>query len=445
MFMVKEEYANIKNLLRVRLSTQARSFFWLFIVVAVFMVGSGATAIFGVLENIDGFKNFSVADFSVSFFGGVLIGFTIVMFLYRQTNAKLSVFPQTNNSRFISSVIVNYVIAIIGTFAVLVMYLVNLGIINLLTAFRDNIHLALNIDIGFIIAGFFVYLAYIFLIIAVLELVGTILRKWTYYAAIAFIALFSLAVINILRVIEYAPKVLAFLISEPSLPLFFLKAFGLWLVITVAALVINRFTVYGKSPTKASKGVVIACVVIAAVISVVAPAVVLFNRASGGSVSVSEIEAITDPVNTAEFDAIRIDVSHLPRGSRIIISGENLVIPDDNGAISSWNWNTDAVVHGTESLAEIQGDTLIVQFRPPAYIVNGIEILHYTNPQVTAHLDGNTLYIDYTRDSASVVFMPIWGMVRQFDTFKDKGVLSAHSFGFSSGWWGSTNINISVE
>jgi hypothetical protein len=455
MFMVKGELGNIKNLLNIRIKTQARNYIWFFIVAAILITGNLGPAVFGILANSGGFERFMIADLSSSFFIWLTIGFIITMFIYRQTNAKLSVFPQTNNSRFISSLMINYINAALASLMVLFIYLASLGAIKLLSLFRDNIRFALHIDAGFIAAGFFVYLAYVFLIAAVIELAGTILRKWNYYAAITFIALLSLIIINFSRVMEYAPKVLAFLIGEPSLPLFFVKAAGLWLVITAASLIINRFTVYGKSQNKtATKGVVIICVAVAAVILLVVPSLIFFSSSSESSFSVSETVSETvsnaipipvNPSNAAAFDEIRIDISHLPEGSGINISGANLAIMSESGTVSNYNYNTDAVVHGADVLNDLQGGTLVIQFRPVAYIVNGIEILQYTNQRVTAYVDGDTLFMDYIRDSASVVFLPVWGIARQFDGFRDKGVLPAHSFGVSSGWWGSTNIFINVE
>jgi len=445
MFMVKDEFANIKNLLKVRLIIITNKI-WLFIVAGILLAGSLGSTVYGILENSDGFKHFIINDFSVSFLFGMGIGFIIIMFTYRQTNAKLSVFPQTNNSRFISSMIVNHIGAAVALLIVLAMYLLNLSAVHILSVFRDNIRLALTIDASFIVMGFFVYLAYIFIIIALIGLAGAILRKWTYYAAVVFIALGALILINRLRVIQYAPRVLAFLIGEPSLPLFFVKAFGVWFVLTAASLVINRFTIYSKGQNKtATKGVVIACVATVAVIMFAFPIILAINTSHNGSVLVSEAESVPVEDDYTGHDTTRIDVSHLPRGSKINIIGTNIVIPDEDGSVSYNNYNEDAVVIGAEALNNLQGDTLIVDFRPAEYIVNGIEILQYTNQRVTAHIDGDTLTLDHTRDSASVVIMPIWGIVRQFDRFNDKGILPANSLGFSSGWWGSTNIFISVE
>jgi MFS family permease len=443
MFMVKGELENIKKLLNIRLKSQAYGFFWQSIAVAVMTIGSLLSPIFGILKNNDDFRGYHFTDFSVWFIIGIIIGITVLIFMYRQTNTTLSAFPQTNNSRFISSVLVNYIIAVFSSLLVLVMYLIDLGVITLLSVFKDNIRFALNIDIGFIVAGLFVCLAYMFLIIAVIELAGTILRKWTHYAVIAFIALVSITIINLSLVGNYALGAFAFLMEEPSLALFFIKAICLWIIVTGLALVINRFTIYGKSPNNPfTKGAVVICAVVASVISFIVPFVTIFNDATSTN-SFTSVEAISyqEQADNRVIDITRIDISHLPKGSKINIGGSNIVLP----GYTSYNYNRDAVAVGVDALTDIQGDMLIIKFSPANFIVNGIEILQYTNQRVMAHLDGDTLTIDYARDNASVVFLPIWGIVRQFDCFKDKGVLASNLVGFSSGWRGSTNIYISVE
>ena len=435
MFMVKEEYANIKNLLRVRLLTNAKGFVGLFVVAAIMLVGNLGTTVFGIFENTGVLQHYNVTDYSYTFFLGTAFAFIILMVLYRQTNGRLSVFPQTNNSRFISSLLMNYIIAVIAALTVLAIYFVNLGVIKLLSLFRDNIRFALTVDAGFIIEGFFVYLAYIFLIISAIELIGAILRKWTYYAAVAFTALLSLIVRN-----EYAPKLLAFLINEPSLTLFFIKAVGLWLVITAAALVINRFTVYHKSQA-AKKGLVIICVAITAVITFVVPAVIVYSSDPNIGYLMSAVEASRVDDFFAEYEEIRIDVSHLPRGSSVHIKGDALNVLQGDTLV-----NTQVAVNGAENLNDLQGDTLVIMFKPPWIMVNGIDISRFGNPRITAHLDGDILLLDYNIDSANVVIMPIWGsIVRQFDCFRDEGVLPGQAFGFSSGGNSSATIFIDVE
>ena len=217
MSMVRDECAGIKRLLKIKIKTQAKNFIWFYIVAALMLLWSLAAFITGVTQNNNPVKLYNVTDYSFAFFIGMIVGFIVVMLMYRSINARLSVFPQTNTGRFASTLLIEYILATAVSLTALVMYLLYYAVVLVFSVFTENIYFALKTGIGFIAAGFFVHLAYSFLIIAVVELVGVILRKFTYYAAVAFTAAVALAVINLMTFIEHAPDVLAFLIKEPSL------------------------------------------------------------------------------------------------------------------------------------------------------------------------------------------------------------------------------------
>ena len=449
--MINEGFTNIKNLLKVRL-IYGNKYIVLFLIISTIsaLLRVLITAYFDILRNNDGFQHIFIIDYSLLFSSLVIFILIFYFFEYKQTNAKLSAFPQTNNSRFISSLLVHHIGGAAMALIIPMVYLLNFGVISFFAMFRDNVLFALNIDVDFIIVGFFVYLAYIFVIIALFELIGTMLRKWTYYAAVPFIALAALIIINRSRVIEYAPGALAFLTGEPSLPLFFVKAFIVWLVVTAAALVINRFTNYEKSQIKSkAKSVVTGCAIIAVALAIIVPTIVFLDELSRDNFTASEADPAHVEDHFAGHNTIRIDISHLPGGSKINLRRTNIVIPNEEGYALNYNDKTEAVVHGIEALSDLQGDTLVIDFRPAEYIVNGIEMLQYTNPRMTARLDGYTLFLEFTRDkSTNVIFMQHWWFMRQFDYYNDKGVLLSNILGSGSGrWWrwDPTEIVISVE
>jgi len=163
------------------------------------------------------------------------------------------------------------------------------------------------------------------------------------------------------------------------------------------------------------------------------------------NITVSEVSSWPVADFFSEAEEIRIDISHLPSGSNLYIEGENINIVATGLATVFTAREFTASVSGTGSLEMIEGDTLIIRFLPPFFNVNGIELFSYANPRVTAYLEGNTLYIEYTVDNVQVVIMPIWGIVRQFDCFRDRGLLPAHILGYMAGGRMNANINILVE
>ena len=447
MFMVKGECANIKNLLKVKIMS-SKNYIWFSIISAFMFLSSLAVTVAGIIQSGGkGINFYAVTDYSTSFFFGIIIACIILMIIYRSINDKLSVFPQTNNARFITSQALSYIFTVLLGLTALVIYLLYNGAIKIVSLFYKSVHLVIDVDAAFIAAGLIVFLLYSFIIIAVIDLIGVILRKWTHYAAIAFIALFAAAVVNITSVIEYAPRAFAFLVKEPSFGLFTVKALVIWLAITAVSLVINRFTIYHKKQGKPNKKVIIACSIISAAVIAFGIPLILFNNINSGFNT--EPESVEERVNNYFYGSqeIRVDVSHLPRGSSINLEliGDNIHAAASGGAFIYGQNSQAAYLSGTDALENIQSDTLVLMFRPPFHNVNGFELAGFANPRLNAYLEGNTLYVEYTAEDSHAVIIPIWSIVGQFDIFRDKGLVTENPLGFYSCGNSTANIFITME
>ena len=447
MFMVRDEFMNIKNLLKVRIKTQSRYFIWLFIIAALLLLSTLIGTILHIIHNTGYVSFHTVADHSNTFLLALVFGYLFGITTYRNTNDKLSVYPQTNNSRYISWLLTNYILVVVIALIALLRYLLQLGVLSIFLVFTDSIHFALNIDFEFIIAGFLVYLVYCFLIVALFELIGAILRKWRYFAAMALAAVLSLMLTNIAAVIEYAPKALAFLIKEPSLIVFLLKAAGAWIVLTAAALVLNRYTVYHKSQSQAAKrGFIAVYIIIAVVIIVVVPIILITVPVEGSSSGPEETVYIEEAIEGTYpgADEIRIDVSHLPEGSRVDIKGDNIRVYAEGEYTEYAQDFTNVSISVADSMQFIKGDTLIIKYYRPTYTAYGIDSMQFANPQVTAYLEGSTLYIDYTIDNTQIIIMPIWSIAGQFERYQGRSVLPPDSF-WHSEEIGNASIYITTD
>ncbi|MCL2217265.1 MAG: hypothetical protein FWB91_09650 [Defluviitaleaceae bacterium] len=454
MFMVKGEYANIKNLLRVRLKTNAKSFKWILILLGLFVFVPFVGTIVGILQS-NHVRFYNIGDFSLTIFFGIGLRYFVLMLMYRSTNDKLSVYPQTNNSRFISSLLYNFIEVFALAAFVLATYLIRYIIVWVLTLFMDNVHFALDFDLSFIIVGFFVYVAYSLLIVATIELIGVILRKWTYYAIVGFTAALSWMIANFSTVIEnlrlrisFPSNVLAFFIEESSLINFFIKAIVLLVAITAIAVVINRYTVYYKNQGRSlNKGVVLGCIVVAIAVMVVLPYIFfvrpIYMTQTTGTVTEGAIIPVDDFFSG--FEEIRIDISHIPNGSNIEVRVENREVVAEVVTGARFFSNTHMNISGAESLRNIQGDTLIISYRPSFFQANGIMLADFADSQLIANLDGNVLFVDYVIENVQVVFLPIWGMARQFDFFNDRNIFRTPIIGISAGGNITPNVWLRVE
>ena len=75
-------------------------------------------------------------------------------------------------------------------------------------------------------------------------------------------------------------------------------------------------------------------------------------------------------------------------------------------------------------LSNFTGEKLVVSYALPPRIMKLRELGLPINQQVSARLDGTTLYIDYVYDkNVKFVFVPIWSFMRQFDGYR--GIMDA--------------------
>ena len=97
MFMVKEEFTNIRKLFLVRLKSATTGY----IVFALVFTG---LLLIPLINNVIEIASnntrpyYLVSDLSEFIIFGLIIGFIVSVIIYRSTNVKLSVYPQTNNS-----------------------------------------------------------------------------------------------------------------------------------------------------------------------------------------------------------------------------------------------------------------------------------------------------------------------------------------------------------
>jgi hypothetical protein len=450
--MVKEEYANIKNLLKLRLKLNIKGFVWLLVILSLIIFVPFSESVVRILRG-DGIIFYNMADFSIAlliFVGG---GFFVQTLMYKGQNDALSVFPQTNNSRFVSSLLCNFIVAFGLVGFVLAVFLVRHFVILLLGVFVDNLYFALDFSVGLMVVGFFVYVIYSLLLVSFFELVGVILRKWTYYAIVAFTAALSLILANMNTVVESLPYVFGFLTGESSVILFFAKAIVILLAINALSFFINNKTVYYKNHGSGlNKLVVIGCVAVTVAVTVILP-LILFNGALTLEVT-SETQAFSGPRAIAaersgyvhrDVHEVRIDISHLPNGSNINVSVEDRDISVDVVASMFISNRAPVSITGYEDLQSVYGDTLVIVFFPPLFEINGFRLTDFTSPQFIAYLDGNTLFVDAVMDDVQAVFLPVWGIARQFDVFRDRNIFREPMLGFSGGGNITTNAWVRVE
>jgi len=448
MFMVKNEFANTIDLLKVRMALQKKPIAIIALFFAVIFVGVVVINIYNATRYSEVLRWQHFSEISVWVF---LTCYVVAMRSYRSSNDRLSVFPQTKKSRYVSWLLFGYIITILIFVGILLAHLLHHGALWLLVLMGYDIRFALGFDIVFLIVGCLVYIAYAFLFIAFIELIGAILRKWRIYAIMVFTLLASLIIANFFRFADAFFNMLEFLTSEPSLLNFFLKAAGLWVLMTALALIINHFTVYHKSHGPIlQKGTVVGSVILVAVMVIILPlSVGFFDAEEDSYYSTSTFDEDYwdewDSLWNQARDELQIDISHLPRGSSINVVGENTEIFRLRGerVLRSRGLHKVVIVEdffdGVDGfLDDIQADTLLLSLSTPWAVFEGVEVFQsYGNPQLTVRLVDDTLYINYTVENPYVVVLPIWSIAnRQFDHFNEDRSRPRIMSGFGRMWNG---------
>jgi len=439
MFMVKEELKNAGKLLCVRLRTQSREFVYFCVVMLVLVSARIFFAIFRVI-NSDAINYHIIADASILLFLGILVGYIFNITTYRSINDKLAVYPQSNTSRLLSMLMFNFVVIFFVTFMVMLDYIILSSALRITSLLIENVFIGYDFNIGFLLTGFLIHFFYGSLIMSIIELIATIVRKWSYFALVGFTLIFSLTLANIQTVTRYiSPDILAFITQESSLPIFFLKVIGMLAVVIGLSLVINYKTVYHKIQGNiVNKGVVFICIVLIFFFAIVIPFVTFVTPST--VIVTNEADEVTEftlSENNSIYTQIILDISHLPRGSDIEIVDVNSNVRRPNDPVDTNLISPYVIVEYRMGIIEedgvtihnvlnnIQNDTLIIEYVLPEFEVHEVDVVSFTNLRLNIHLDGNRLYIDYLVNPAQVLIFPVWSQAWQFTRFRDRNIVAS--------------------
>ena len=461
MFMAKNELSNAVTLAKVQIKNY-RGIIGLSAALFVIFVVGLITAIEVVLSYTDHINHATITDNFVMLITAFIMGVTYLNFVYRSYNGDYAVYPQTNNSRFFASQIITYIIVFLVPLGIMLIYLIQYAILALIAHGRDNVHLVFDFNIWFVLSGFVVAIIYLALIAGVITLISTLIRKFRLYAAVFFTTLAIVLFGSVREPFQLLFRLLSFLLEEPNIWLFILKGIGTWVVLFIAAFLINKYTVYYKAHSfNIGKRVVAATCAATIMVAVLVIGLIGMNEV------VASFEPTDEPSPWDVFwdvhtNVLEIDLSDVPAGSdiNVVTSGDATFI---DGLDSELMWvshsfppNGQTTFHFTdgteltfpfghlfiidgEQLHNIDGNTLFVQYHYPVQVIqSGVLISHLMNPQLDIRFEGTTLYVNYTYDrNQKAIVIPVWSFMRQFDSFRGQNV-----FNESLIWQTWVNVNL---
>lgn len=438
MFVANNELKNAIQLTKIKLYNTKKSLIYSLLFVLFIILSNLIPTLFYIFKQADGIMDYIIQDYSIPFAIGFLIGIVVVTCGDKTNNQLYSVFPQTNTSRFLSSQALYYIYILCFAILSLFMYLIQYTIFAVIARLYKNMVLVYQFHWSFVLAGFFVLIVYLAIITAIITLIATLIRKFRIYGILSFAFLGVLILTNMVKTIEFSKRALGFLIFEKNPALFVLKGIIIWAVLFFISLIINKLTIYYKSNIKISRAVIAGIVVVGVLAIGVAPLLLFDNMTISSTTHATE-------QNIPNINEILIDTSEIPPGSEInIVTTENIV-DDTNQSEIFYGDNIDRMhlSYDENALSSFSGQKILIHYDFPSYMRDDYELTRFSNPKFSAHLNGNTIYLDYSYDkNIKAIFIPVWSFMWQFDGYKGKDIFKEFAGSSSGGGEGYVLINV---
>jgi len=452
MFVGKNELKNAWDLTKIRLFNGKTGWIYLFLSTGILMLTNLVPTLIALFRQTEGVASYSMVNHSSLFPLGGLIGIAIMTCFYRQTNDKYTVYPQSNTSRFLSVQMLYHIVFAAVAVLALLLYLIQYAVFALLARSYENIVLIYGFSLKFALCGFCVLLIYGLVFMAVITLLGALIRKFTLYAMLCFAVLLGFLFAKLEQVIPLFIRLFGFLLLEKSPLLFALKGLAVWALLWFLVLVINKYTIYYKSQNKAST-VILSLLLVGAIVCGGILSALVADYDSVVEQGSSTEEYIDDEEGADDYWRLKkivLDVSGIPVGTDIELVAENLLLADEvEAGYSAENEirmsNMDIWVNrASEELKNFQGGEIQVFYFFPRNAQNGYSLTELAQPSVSAWLEGNALHVRYEyKKNVKAVFLSGWTFMWQFGEFKGKNLFK--EFVGSSSESGGGGVNIYVK
>ncbi len=432
MFMGNDEIRSTISLTKSKIRINSTYMFKTFAIIALLFLAILISTVITALKYKAAVTDIQLNDYSYFSFIGISLAVISMCVKYKQANDYFSVFPQTNTSRFLSSQIILYLWTALITITSFVLYLMQFLVFKLLSIKNNNIILAYKTDAGLILIGIFVYFLYGLLMVAFFSLVAAIIRKFNTFAVVLLLILAAVIFTSELGIVGAIKESLSFLIKEDRIGFFFLKGLVAWLLLFIASLFINKYTVYYKTQRKYRNFVVAAFgIAVIIVVSLIRESIAPDNE------FVVNYDANT---NTFDDDLWKVHTMALDASEYDDLSKISIVTNfEDSDNINYFNleYNT---------LHLYNGQKIVVHYRLPVHTVNHYNLIEQTHPEFTATLENGVLKLNYSYDkNIKVLFIPPWSIMKQFKTYQDKELYSGLPSLYTTNSRGNGFVNVFVE
>ncbi|WP_346878300.1 MULTISPECIES: hypothetical protein [unclassified Clostridium] len=429
--MDKRQLKNINNLYKIRSKEHKKALWIIYILLASFFAIDLIATLMDIFTYSKDVTTYSLQTYTTN---GLFLAISIsigTLLWYNSFNNQHQAFPQDNKTRFMSYALFNYITLLKVSVTSLLLYLIQYNIWALIGKLNSNISFAYPINLPFLISGFIVNLLYGSMLIALTLLINVLSKKFHMYFYITFIMFIVAAFFNNGALFITIGNLFSFWTKEPSLGIFVVKCTITLGILLILSVVINSTIVYYKAETKNTTksrfilcGIALFCFIIVISLSVFTHNYPYNSNSEMGSDSINFVN--DNPFKNFEEKEIEVALTNL-----------NTDIPIE--IVTQFNEDEENIFttrYSDSSIEEIY-ENIIVKYHLPCNEVDYINLNYFKNPIVTAKLEDNKLYINYTYDeNQKVILLSSYGTMSQFDCFKGKTLFKSnagHMTGSSDG------------
>lgn len=331
----------------------------------------------------------------------MLLQFYIWENMYKIKSEAVKIYPQTNKSSFIATIIPEYGIIICG---IIVSILINLSlfvVLPLLATYQDNTILVESLKAKDILVNAIVAFGYGLLFQSIIGLIYSLVRKFKIWCICIYMLPMIWLVYDLNTFFTFVFQVIGFYGDETSLVLFIIKVVVTHIILNTLSYFLGVHTENNnrKMRGKELKGFIVVMLVMILTLT----GVIMF--------SLSELTDETAGVDLSTEEAyevseqISLDVSYLEKGSVIKIeTAGNIELCDEIEEIYSTEEEYCLYLESMDELV-VDGDTLVLNYNVVVDTVEENDEYSYLQPELTYELQGDVLKLEYECENPDVTIL----------------------------------------
>ncbi len=428
MFMGNDEIKNTLALTRIKIRSSRVMALRVLLIMGLVYLAVIILTLINVLKYKAVVSDILIYDYSYFHFLAIVVVAITTNIRYKQINDVYAIYPQTVSSRYLSTQAFLHLWLGVLTILPFIVYVIQFVTYKLLSEFNSNIILAFRTDLEMILMGILIFFLYGMLAIALVSLIGVLIRKFGTIAIACFTLLIAFILTSEDGLWGSISRMLSYLTKEQRIGIFLIKVLITWLLLFVSALLINKYTVYYKEQRKYSNALVTAIGIVALIVI----SIIRTYQADNGGIFISAPYMSSSDSSIWQDRVLYVTKEDTSNSGPITVK-TNFDLEEDN-------------MHLNTSPSINNADTIKIQYRLPVRLYNNYNLTELTKPSLTAKLEGNVLNINYDYiKNTKVVYLSPWFVMKQFERYQNRDLFFIESNFYSSRSISNGHVSISAK